>query len=819
MTTTLDRYRDAYASMVVAVYEPLILQWVSKSFADLLAYDIFTGMPSKKKMVVRRARGAEPPPDAAPPTAAPHADGAPARIRSGHVLLSSGDMLDSSVVESPDVQGLPYAEVIEGRFYPFGALRTESAGGSVVEHLGGRDPEPAPGLVLGPGLAGRAGIDQLVDKLPELRAELRKVFHKIPDGSASHSKKLVYDLSDKLLAGKLDLMLPDPKMVRELLSPIGIAHFYRQLYFNLDEGVGPLEEAFTIAPLETLEVVTETVRRQVHEEVIETGLEETSESELESHNLDEVSDKVSSMLQRDLGAGIQTNASYSTPVFQAGVSASLDLKSSTQRSTEETAKRLKETTKRSAERITKTFSIRTSSITETSSSSTTKRIIENTKDAPVSYGLRRVLRKVRVKVQDLGPRLVWQYYVQDPGAGLRLSRFVQYAAAQPISVPDVPPGLAPRPAPGTDSGSAVCSLRPVNEIVTSADSNFEAREAGDCTIMLRIPAGKGRKVTSVTIDSIADVGDPNPDRDSGEPAPFSYGAPALNADGTYQIEVTISPGDSWTVNVGYTYTFEPSDSALDEWEQARAQAHADLKAVANRDAFAKAFEQQRALITERSRIQPRPAADLRREEREEVMGRVVASVFASAQGLAHPSPLQIETVNRLFELDGVFTYVHPSWWRPRYSKTSTITRQEEYEITSDSDPARMGASLSWLMQLDGDTRRNAFLNSPWCRVCIPVRPGRERQALEWLANNVEDDTGFSIANNSPLGGILKELETQRANEVSLGIEGPDYIEVDATGTPGHGPLKPEDVYPVITIFDVTVPTEGFVYDEILIKTS
>jgi hypothetical protein len=34
--------------------------------------------------------------------------------------------------------------------------------------------------------------------------------------------------------------------------------------------------------------------------------------------------------------------------------------------------------------------------------------------------------------------------------------------------------------------------------------------------------------------------------------------------------------------------------------------------------------------------------------------------------------------------------------------------------------------------LDGDKRRNAFLNSPWVKVALPLRPGREREAIEWL---------------------------------------------------------------------------------------
>jgi len=51
----------------------------------------------------------------------------------------------------------------------------------------------------------------------------------------------------------------------------------------------------------------------------------------------------------------------------------------------------------------------------------------------------------------------------------------------------------------------------------------------------------------------------------------------------------------------------------------------------------------------------------------------------------------------------------------------------------------------------------------------------------------------------------------------LGLDGPDYVTVDsapnAPPVPG-APLTPEDVYPIIQEFEVTVPTDGFVYDEL-----
>ena len=58
--------------------------------------------------------------------------------------------------------------------------------------------------------------------------------------------------------------------------------------------------------------------------------------------------------------------------------------------------------------------------------------------------------------------------------------------------------------------------------------------------------------------------------------------------------------------------------------------------------------------------------------------------------------------------------------------------RNNYLVTEDSEPAPKGASLGWLIQLDGDTHRNAFLNSPWVKAVIPIQPGKEEEAFEWL---------------------------------------------------------------------------------------
>jgi len=59
-------------------------------------------------------------------------------------------------------------------------------------------------------------------------------------------------------------------------------------------------------------------------------------------------------------------------------------------------------------------------------------------------------------------------------------------------------------------------------------------------------------------------------------------------------------------------------------------------------------------------------------------------------------------------------------------------QRDNYLITEDSVPAPLGASIGWLIQLDGDDRRNAFLNSPWVKAVIPIRMGKEMDAVTWL---------------------------------------------------------------------------------------
>lgn len=55
-----------------------------------------------------------------------------------------------------------------------------------------------------------------------------------------------------------------------------------------------------------------------------------------------------------------------------------------------------------------------------------------------------------------------------------------------------------------------------------------------------------------------------------------------------------------------------------------------------------------------------------------------------------------------------------------------------YLITEQTQPAPMGSSLGWLIQIDGDERRNEFLNAAWAKAILPIRPGQEAAAIDWI---------------------------------------------------------------------------------------
>lgn len=807
MTTTLNRFSGPYATITVATYEPLILRWISMWGLGTIATDLATRSPraasiqSSPLPTAVALSGMSRSPSARLPVQAPVVAGPHLPMDADGSTIPAGDVsniVDGSVPDAVRIGAAAYARgvvrKVESRVRAR-ALFSRMIGAWPATRAAQRLAVRTVPVVSNPAL----GLLPANFDLATARAGiLNEMTAAVDTALAIEGDSLNLDLGEAVKNSAYGFF---PGKVEEALSPVGLAHFYRQIFFNLEEGVGPLEQAFTIAPLETFEVAYVATRTQVHEETIELASESISETGTEEKNVDEVSDKVSSMVQRDASAAMSASASGTIGVWQASGEASADFANSSQNSREQTTRRLKEVTTRASERLTKSFTLKTRDVDEFTTTNTTRRVIHNESNAPVSYGLRRVLRKVRVKVQDLGPQLVWQIYVCEPGAGLAQSDFVHFRTPSDIPVPDVPP----MPQGGTDTGSTSATI----EKVGSKD-----------VVALVIPAGPSRKVTAVVIDSVTDLEGGGSSDDAPSPINNDYFDAAQDPlTGTYTVKIAVRRGDSENISVNYTYTWLPSDAAIEAWQVEAAAYRAQI----NEERLQAKFERERETITEMRRIRQRPAADLRREERYEVMNRMISQLFARADNPSEPTPLEIEYFHRYFDLEAMFTWMHPSWWRPRYAARSVGLTRPSYTITADAEPAPMGSSLAWAIQLDGDSRRNEFINSPWVRACLPIRPGRERAALAWLAKHVEGERGYN-PNGEPLRTLLEAMDNRRAAERAVSDEGPDWVTIDSnvteldegTGTVGGGATaaKPEGIYPLISEFDVVVPTDGFVYERL-----
>lgn len=822
MTTTIRKFTDAYATLTFAAYESLVLRWYSGLGIASLANAYVKRIAKDQKNKAMSMRSAS--------------------VISRQVMaskeltaaLSTGSIRRINIStpgfeNEPAFSANPRMEIFDGKIFLGGRFEADAGGHGQV---GTVDFADAPPMVFGSGAQQGLEVD-----VRELTRTLTTDFHEIVKTldikytgviPGSELKAMIVDKANKVLKtfGATfygEVFQPSGEWL-EFLSPIGIAHFYRQLYFYLSEGAGPIEQAFTVAPNETLEIVTETIRRQSHEEVYEQGSETVSEAAVESRNVDEVSDKVASMVQRDsslaISSGVSIEASGGVGVYNFGASGNFGLNSTLSQSAQSTSeiakKRLKEVTKRASERITKTFSLKVRDTTDFTTTNMQRRVLENKTAQPVNYGLRRVFNRIRVKVQDLGPNLVWQLYVSEPGVGLARSRFVHFAEGAPVSHPSEPPGIRPRPTGGVERGTTNAQLK------RNTAKSLSDPMAFAVTLAIIVPPD--RKITAVSIESVTDL--EHLGKEDLAPSPTGASGAGTLATGVYRVDLGVLPGDAESVSVTYQYLFDPSDELIDAWKQEYEAAQTKFRQQDAEDrekALREQFDRSKALIAEKSKIRPRPSAALRKEERYEILNRMISHLFkpSGTRQNGAPAPIEIELFHRYFDVEAMFFFLHPSWWVPRYAGKASRFDRPGYEISAESEPARLGSSLGWAIQLDGDDRRNEFINSPWVRTCLPIRKGREREAIAWLAEHIESDAGYDPTVN-PLKGLLQEIEVIRANERKVLGTGPDYVAIDTvvvastTGAP-VGPLKPENVYPVIDEFEVTVPTEGFVYDPLVIS--
>jgi hypothetical protein len=236
-------------------------------------------------------------------------------------------------------------------------------------------------------------------------------------------------------------------------------------------------------------------------------------------------------------------------------------------------------------------------------------------------------------------------------------------------------------------------------------------------------------------------------------------------------------------------------------------------------------------VTKASRIVTRNSDELREEERIVVYRKLIQDMLLNGVPMPDDRSRHVvaELINSIFDVDKMLYFVAPEWWRPRLHRSkqqvfkgapttsvsesvlsgiketalqkgiahmtnhitgnltpnllnsSTVgwggiddTVRDNYFITEESEPAKFGSSLGWLMQLDGDNMRNAFLNAPWVKAVIPIRPGKEEAAINWLKgvegmNGITDDVIYHTDNPTEVDVNGQPLNNQKMIDVLMDL--------------------------------------------------
>lgn len=576
-----------------------------------------------------------------------------------------------------------------------------------------------------------------------------------------------------------------------ILSPVGLINLFREYFFEVDTFLGVPVGHVWLSPGGTVELIEVSTRKTTVEQTIEQSVETATKSESSLTQQDDIADAVKEDNQTNTKLGVQVSEQAKfTPILQANASQSFSLENSVHRSQEESHKHSRTQSEKVSSEIRRNFKTTFHTVVETTDTTSRRYVLQNTTDKLVNYELRRKMRKVAVQVQHIGSRLSWQSYMDDPGRRLGLGEMVQV-----VGISDALAAMTP-PDPVAPKETAFKAKFPWMPLVDAGQDYPRADRRYRNT-------GDHPKTQTFTNDTIDDYGDtdhlyseysytvaaPGPDyvlsgvriNDTEIPA---WLVPRITdpAKGTFVLHVTAMDAQNHQGFVAdLTLRWDPvSDTAMNAFEQ--------RLAAAQKVGFANAIRERLKLI---SGLRPRNAEALREEERHLVYGALIEQLVEQmAIGMSHE--VVAELVREVFDVDEMLYFVAPDYWKPRpqqghvvddpgpvkypppdqpddlvavslqnetvfgwyghrntntnvNSEGTTITEvRNNYLITEETLPAPMGSSLGWLIQIDADQRRNEFINAAWVKAVLPVRPGKELDALDFLQKaNVEGENALS----------------------------------------------------------------------------
>lgn len=633
-----------------------------------------------------------------------------------------------------------------------------------------------------------------------------------------------------LFRNPLDYVDPTKEIDRAMLSPIGVVHLFRQYFFEFDTFLGSPVGHVWLSPGSMVELVEVSTRRTLIEKTLEQSLESIVKTEKSVTTEDEISDAVKEENRSETKFGMNATVNQSWISGSATATASLDLDSTQTKAREHTHRQMRQQTEKLSTEIRRNVKSTFRTVTETTDMSSKRYVLNNTTDKLINYELRRKMRQVGVQVQDIGTYLCWQTFVDDPGRDLGVAKLVHIAKDPELgAIP--PPESVPEPGMHATQVTIDIPFVPATED-TEPDEDMDEAYRDGVEVNTDTNEGDPERVKWQFggFQSVCDL--------AGyrfKDVEFDYGGQDVRLDITdvdattpsrvgFGIQVRhINFRNNPNVRVIAKVNWQPSDDMVAEVE-AKNKAAVSKFTEATRLAHQKAYlDAARDRINKASRVEKRPFAELREEERIVVYRALIQDMLTRGVPMPDDRTRHVvsELLNTIFDIDKMLYFVAPEWWRPRLHQshqafgvppavpapaaapkkpatvhgslkmqavanivsgasisqllktkhqedasipaTSVVSwggvgenRADNYYITEESAPARLGASLGWLLQLDGDNMRNAFLNAPWVKAVIPIRPGQERAAINWLqTTRVEGADGLGEAYVAPVGELAQ----------------------------------------------------------------
>jgi hypothetical protein len=565
-----------------------------------------------------------------------------------------------------------------------------------------------------------------------------------------------------------------------ILSPIGIVHLYREYFFEFDSFLGPPVGHVWLSPGGTVELIEVNTRKVFTEQTYESMTETTAKSESEVVTKDELSDAVKDENRNDIKFGFSNIASYTTPIFQDTATASLSIDNAKMHSSETTYKHMRQQSEKLSSEIKRNFKTTFRTSTEVTDTTSKRYVIANKTKRLVNYELRRKMRKVGVQVQDIGVQLCWHTFVDDPGHELGIAKLVHIG--DPPSLADLvqPNGPEMLAAQTQDATLTIPFVGKDTDDTDNAYTNGRETEVGPADETEHIVADFPFDVTYAKPGFTLVRVDPDSQGNDAKLSIRERESVEGSSTASFVVHLDyIHWHDRDSINIKVVQHWAPSEAtqtALKAEYDMRMKDYTVEKARRYKEAF---FKASRERIKLASKITARDSEVLREEERTVVYRKLISQLMSV--GTHQSKHVVSELVRSIFDVDKMLYFVAPEWWIPRLHHNAQHLGErpapvvepgaialgrvtlgtaipsenivdwggakevgcDNYYITEDSAPGKVGSSLGWLLQLDGDNLRNTLLNSPWVKAVVPIRIGKEQAAINWLQQaNVEGDDGL-----------------------------------------------------------------------------